>query len=247
MAQLSQVITGKQRKPLKMALYAVDGIGKSTFASMAPSPIFIQTEDGCHNIEVPKFPLAETYDDVLDSIRTLFEQDHDYKTAVLDSVDFAEALIKRSVCEDHNISGIEDLGFGKGYVYAREKFDKMLAGLDALWVNGMNIIVIAHSDKVRTDDPTVSEQYDRYTLKLDKRNEPKLREWADIVAFANYDTIIKEAKDGLATVKRAVSYGKRMLYLERSAAYDAKNRYGLPAKMPLDFNTFWEAYQASIS
>jgi hypothetical protein len=230
-----------------MCLYGVDAIGKSTFASQAPNPIFIQAEDGAHNIDVAKFPIAENFPEILEAIGVLYEGDHDFQTVVLDSVDFAEALIKRSVCEDHNIAGIEELGYGKGYVFAREKFDNMLQGLDALWLKGMHVIVIAHADKVKTDDPTVSEQYDRYTLKLDKKNEPKLREWADIVGFTNYDTIVQEKKDGLQTVKRAVSYGKRLLYTERTAAFDAKNRYGLPAKMPLDFATFWAAYNELIN
>ena len=244
---LSNIRTGREIRPIRMALYGVDGIGKSTFGAKAPNPIFIQTEDGAHNIDVPKFPMIETYNELLDAVGTLYEEEHEFKTVVLDSIDFAETIIKRSVCEDHNINGIEELGYGKGYVFAREKFDNLLAGFDALWTKGMHIIVIAHSEKVKTDDPTVSEQYDRYTLKLDKKNEPKLREWADIVAFCNYDTIVNEKKDGLNTVKRAVSYGKRLLYTERTAAFDAKNRYGLPAKLPLDFDAFWTAYQTSIA
>jgi hypothetical protein len=247
MSILNKVIIGKQRKPLKMVVFGTDGVGKSTFASMAPSPIFIQTEDGAHNIDIPKFPMATKYSEVLDAIGALYTEEHDFKTIVLDSVDFAEALIRRAVLEEQNIPSIESCGYGRGWVYVREKFDEMLIGLDALWMKGYNIILIAHSDKVATDDPTVAERYDRFTLKLDKKNEPKLREWSDIVGFCNFDTIVRESKDGLATVKRAVSYGKRLLHLERSAAFDAKNRFGLPAKMPLDFNAFYAAYLDAIA
>ena len=34
---------------------------------------------------------------------------------------------------------------------------------------------------------------------------------------------------------KGVSTGRRVLYTEWNAAYDAKNRYGLPPELPLDF------------
>jgi hypothetical protein len=230
-----------------MVLYGVDSVGKTYFATKSEKPIFLCTEDGAHNYDVPRFPVLESHKDIMDAIGVLYDEQNDFKTVVLDSVDFAESLMRRSVCSEQNVPSIESCGYGRGWVYVREKFDEMLIGLDALWMKGYNIILIAHSDKVATDDPTVAERYDRFTLKLDKKNEPKLREWSDIVGFCNFDTIVRESKDGLATVKRAVSYGKRLLHLERSAAFDAKNRFGLPAKMPLDFNEFYKAYLDAIA
>jgi hypothetical protein len=247
MSKLSSIISGREQRPLRMVIYGVDGIGKSTFAAAAPGAIAIPTEDGSHHIDVARFPVARTHSEVLENIAALGNEKHDFQTVNLDSIDFAEALIREEVCREKGWAGIEDPGYGKGYAYAREKFDGLLSGLDWLWSKGMNVVVIGHAAKLRVDDPTTAEPYEKYGVKLDKMNGPKLCEWADVVAFANYETVVKLSKDGLQTVKRGISYGDRYLYTTRSASYDAKNRFGLPDKMPLDFGVFWENYQASIA
>lgn len=40
------VTTGIQNAPVKTVLYGPEGIGKSTFASYFPDPVFIDTEGG---------------------------------------------------------------------------------------------------------------------------------------------------------------------------------------------------------
>ncbi len=40
------VTTGIQTAPVKTVLYGPEGIGKSTFASHFPNPVFIDTEGG---------------------------------------------------------------------------------------------------------------------------------------------------------------------------------------------------------
>jgi replication-associated recombination protein RarA len=52
---------GKQ-KPPRIILYGGAGIGKTTFASKMPNPIFILTEDGMGTIEAPQTPLCTTFD-----------------------------------------------------------------------------------------------------------------------------------------------------------------------------------------
>lgn len=244
---LSNIQTGRQVRPLRMSLFGTDGIGKTTFAASAPSPIFINAEDGQGMLDIARFPTPESWDDIHDAIEALYKGEHDYQTLVLDSTDWAETLCMDAVCAENGVTGIEAIGYGKGYKFAREKFAKLFRALDALWsARQMNIILISHCQVKRFDDPE-REPYDRYILKLDDTNAARLREWCDVNAFANYDTVIKTVGEGLSQTKRAVSYGKRLLHFERTAAFDAKNRYSLPAKLPLDWGPFWQAIQKSYN
>ena len=44
-------------KTERVIVYGESGLGKTTFATSAPNPIVIQTEDGLGEIDVPCFPL----------------------------------------------------------------------------------------------------------------------------------------------------------------------------------------------
>lgn len=245
---LENIQTGRQVRPLRISLYGTDKIGKTTFAANAPNPIFIQAEDGQGILDLTRFPTAESWDDILEALVTLYQEEHEFQTVVIDSTDWAESLCLESICLENNVTGIEMIPYGKGYKLAREKFARMFRYLDALWLDRhMNIILVSHCQVKRFDDPNAPEPYDRYLLKLDEQNSAKSREWADILGFASYDTAIKTVGEGMSQTKRAVSYGKRFLHLERTAAFDAGNRYGLPAKLPLDWNALYDAYQKCIT
>src|SRR5262249_15587234 len=72
----------------------------------------------------------------------------------------------------------------------------------------------------------------RYELKLDSINSAKLREWADAVLFVSWDVRITENAEGRV---RGVGGKERIIYATHSAAYDAKNRVGLPEKLLCNF------------
>ncbi len=254
---LNNLIAGKLQRPVRMSLYGVDGIGKSTFAANAPSPIFIGAEDGTAHLDVTRFQRPETWEDIMAAIGVLYEQEHDFKTLVLDTADWAEDFARQSVCQEHQVTGIESLGYGKGFTYTAEKFITLLRGFDALYqARSMNIIVISHCQVATFNDPE-NEPYDRYQMKLDKRIEPKIREWCDVNAFANYDTSVAKTGEGPQNKKTgdflkkqknlAVSYGKRLLFTERRAAFDAKNRYSLPDRLPLDWPAFASAMEQATN
>jgi hypothetical protein len=247
--KLENIQRGRVTRPLRINLYGIDKIGKTTFAAHAPSPIFIQAEDGQGLLDLTRFPTAGSWDDIMDAITELYDaQDHGFETLVIDSTDWAESLCLESICADNSVTGIEHIPYGKGYKLAREKFAKLFRALDALWLHRhMHIILISHCQVKRFDDPNTPEPYDRYLLKLDEVNSAKSREWADILGFASFDTAIKTVGEGLNQTKRAVSYGKRYLHLERSAAFDAGNRYGLPARIPLEWEALFTAYQKAIN
>ena len=223
----------------RIFLYGVEGIGKTTFASQAPKPIFICTEDGLGSLQVDHFPLATKASEVLDAIASLVNEQHDFGTVVLDSVDWLDNLIWAEVEATHDA---KDLAYGKGAMIVADKWREVLAGLNTLRNDkGMVVILIAHTQIKRFDSPEV-EPFDRYQPKLQERSNAILREWADAVLFANYKTLIKKDDVGFnKTSNRGMSTGERLLYTSERPAYMAKNRYSLPDSIPMSWESFAQA------
>jgi hypothetical protein len=223
----------------RVLVYGIEGIGKSTFAAGAPDPIFILTEDGLGSLDVEHFPIAQSLDNVMDAIGALYAEDHPYKTVVLDSLDWLEAIIHREMEAKHDA---KDLAYGKGAMIAAQQWRDVLDGLNALRNDKqMTVILLAHNTIKRFDSPEV-EPFDRYQPKLQERSSAVVREWADAVMFANYKTIVKKDDVGFnKTVARGISSGERMLYTTERPAYMAKNRYNLPDSIPLTWDAFANA------
>lgn len=242
-----KIITTSQPKPPRILLYSVEGLGKSTFGASAVSPIFIQTEDGLDEINVARFPKAETFEDVLTAMRFLYTEPHNFKTLVIDTIDWLEALVWKTVCDRHKKNHIEDFGYGKGYKFAMDEWNVLLRGLSALREEkNMAIILLAHADIKRFDSPE-TEPYDRYCIKTHASITEKLSEWCDAVLFANYVITIEKTDVGFnKKVVRGSGGGYRMMYTEERPAFRAKNRYGLPAELPFEKNSAWDTLMSAI-
>lgn len=248
MELMKQIVTGKQTLPRRVMLYGVHGIGKSTFGAMAPNPIFIQTEDGLANIEAPRFPLSESFDDVLAAVMALYTEEHDYQTVVVDSADWLEQLIWKEVVRrrptterGREVTSIEDYGFAKGYTYALEPWREVLDGLNALRnERGMMVILIAHAKIERFENPE-TDAYDRYSPQLNKHASALIQEWCDEVLFATYKVHTKQTDEGFdKTRTRGIGTGDRIIRTTERPAHMAKNRMDLPEEMPLEFATYAE-------
>jgi hypothetical protein len=228
------LVTGIQKVPPRLVVYGGHGIGKSTLASQFPNPIFISTEDGLVNLDVTSFPRATSFPQVIDNIKTLIKEEHDFKTVVLDSVDWlVEPLITEYIEATFEA---KDLAYGKGNMMIAEELRKILQGFDALRIKrNMNVVVIAHADIYKFTDPT-SEPYDRYTPKLPTRCNKVLQEWADVIAFAAFKVIVKKSDKGFnQTSNRGITTGDRLLHMVETPAYVAKNRYNSPEEIPMSF------------
>ena len=223
----------------RIMIYGVEGIGKSSMAAGAPNPIYILTEDGLGSLKVDHFPLATSFQDVMDAIASLYKDNHAFETVVIDSLDWLEAIIQREIEQKYDA---KDLAYGKGSLIAAERWREILDGLNALRNDkGMAIILIAHTTIKRFDSPEV-EPYDRYQPKLQERSNAVVREWADAVLFANYRTIVKKDDVGFnQTNNRGISTGERLLFTSERPAYMAKNRYNMPESIPLSWDAFAEA------
>jgi len=156
-------------KPPRIIIHGDAGVGKTTFAVCAPSPVVIQTEDGLGNLDATAFPLAASFDDVMSALQSLYTEDHQFKTLVVDSLDWLEPLVWQKVCITHNVPSIEAMPYGKGYVEAQAFWRQFFDGITALRdARGMTVVMIAHSQVQRVEDPTLP-AYDRHGLKLHKR------------------------------------------------------------------------------
>lgn len=215
----------------RIVLYGSEGIGKTTFAAGLESPIFIPTEDGMRSVTVDAFPVPQKWHEIIEAVETLRTEEHAYKTLVIDTADAAERLCQEFILNRDQKKSIEDYGYGRGYVIVFEEFKKLLIPLDALRKDkAMNICVTAHG-AIRTFNNPMGDNFDRWELKMDRRISALLKEWSDILLFAGYDVTV-DIKTGQ---NKGKGYGgERTIYTIHEPAFDAKNRHGLPAKMPMD-------------
>tara|TARA_B100000029_G_scaffold338019_1_gene330245 strand:+ start:14 stop:802 length:789 start_codon:yes stop_codon:yes gene_type:complete len=229
--------------PVKLNIQGGDGVGKSTFASQADDVIFIQAEDGLKYIDAPRFPVAETWQDLINQLLSLAKEDHQYKTICLDTTDAASILAERHVCEKNNWESIETPGYGKGYTAVRELWVHLLDGFQACYrVKNMNIIFLSHV-AVKPFNDAIHEPYDRWEMRCHKSVNALIKDWVDFNFFANFEVNVQ--KDG--SKNRAISYGNRALFTKFAAGYDAKSRVELPNKLNFEWSAFLEAYKAAIA
>ena len=240
---LASLLSTTALSPPRILVHGVAGVGKTTFATSADKPVVLLTEDGLGKIKVPHFPLARSFDGAMERIAALYSEPHDYKTVVVDSVDWLEPLVWQRACKDNGWRSIEEPGYGRGYIAALDLWRHYLDGLDALRTErGMTLIQIAHTDIKRFDSPE-HEPYDRYVIKLHARASALLQEHSDVVLFANYRISTVKSDVGFSKkVTRALGSGERVLYTAERPAFLAKNRYGLPDALPLD----WQAFAAAM-
>ena len=236
-------------KPPRITIYGVEGVGKTTLAACAPNPVFIWTEEGQGVLDVNGFPVAQSFDDVMGAIQALYEEEHEFSTVVVDTLDWLEPMIWQSVCAEHGVDTIERVldGYGKGYGEALKLWRNFIKGLDLLREEkGMAVILVAHSTVKRFESPE-TDPYDRWQIKIHDKASALIRENSDVVAFANYDVHIRSTDVGFnKEARRGVSSGKRYLYFVERPAFQAKNRYAMPDKLVLDIKDPWSEFASHL-
>ena len=238
---LSSVVKGIVKIPDRLLVHGMPGVGKTTFAASFPKAVVAEADrEGSARIDTSRVQI-ESWQDMTDLVDDLTETDHEYQTLVLDTADALEAMLWRHICERDDKKSIEDYGYGKGYVAAVEEWRMFLSRLERLRnAKRMGIVIVAHTHIKPFKNPE-ADDFDRYEMKLNARAAALLSEWCDAVLFARFDTLV--AKDEKTGRTRGVSTGNRVLHTVRTAAYDAKNRYGLPETIPLDYVTFAESVE----
>lgn len=235
-------------EPPKILVYGINGIGKTTFASMAPNPVFILTEKGLGTLQVDHFPKSETYAEVVEAVKSLINEDHKFQTLVIDSVDWLEKLIFDHVAKSADKESVEDIGYGKGYSLAQDHWFDFVKILDRLnEEKKMSIIFLGHA-LVKSFNSPDTENYDRYRLDMHDKSASVVMDWCDIVLFANYKVYINTTTKGFNKKEnKAIGEGERVIYTEERPAHWAKNRYSLPFELPFNWNTFSKAMSVACA
>lgn len=248
---LSQVTHGTINRPPRVILSGVEKIGKSTFASQFPAPVFIPVkgEEGIDALDVARFPVCTTFDEVLSALGSLVEEDHDFETVVIDSASTLEPLIWDAVCAEHQVESIEKVGggFGKGYVESVKKWRDLMACLDYLRDEGVASVLITHVSVRSFTDP-LTDSYDTYVIDINGKAQSALLRWSDCILFANAKTFTKTEKVGMKEVKKGVMRDERVLYTQKRPAHPGGGRgiYGqLPYELKFDYETWSNAVEAA--
>lgn len=232
-----EIIKGKIKKAKKVVIYGPEGIGKSTFASKFPDPVFIDTEGSTNDMDVARLPRPTSWIMLLEELQYVEKNPGVCKTLVIDTIDWAEQLCVEHICAKHNKSGIEDFGYGNGYVYTKEEFGRFLNKLTDVIETGVNVVLTAHAQLRKFEQPDEMGAYDRWELKLGKKTQsqtsPLVKEWADMLLFCNYKTYSIAVDD--KGKKHKAQGGKRVMYTCHHPCWDAKNRYNLPDECELDY------------
>lgn len=241
---LSNIVSSKRWTPVKAIIYGVPGVGKTTFAASFPKPILIRVEDGANAIDVPTFPqLVQNLQTLNRAIIALEGGKHDFKTVILDSLDWLEPIVQDYLCRKEGKPNIEAWGYGKGYIMLDGVWRNITAALDKLQKRGMNVLCISHAQAV-TFDPPDADPYTTYSLKLQKRAAAIWTEWADAIFFLNYHkNIVPGSGDKPG---KAIGDGSRVVYCASRPAYTAKSRWPMPDEIYIGQDMTWTAFHEAL-
>lgn len=239
---LGKVQRGVLSRPQKVVIYGPEAVGKTTLAAQAPNPLFLDTEGGTAQIDVPRIEVG-SWEEITAAIAELKRDRAGFESLILDTVDWAEKLATDFVVQRANkasIKGIEDFGYGKGFTILAEEITRMLLALEAL---PMHKLLIAHSKVVRFEPPDAGTGWDRYELKLTKTVMPLVKEWSDALLFCQWDQRTKETESGRV---KGVGGKERYIYTTHCAAFDAKHRHGLAERLPMEWASIAPLFSARV-
>lgn len=233
----ARVISEAKVAPPRVLVYAPPGTGKTTLVASVPGVLILDWDRGADQTSAHRIPGPSSWTESLSLVRDIASDPSGYKALAIDTVDPLEEACARHVCEQHKKPSIADFGFGAGYEALASEWRNLLLALDACRARGMAIVLLGHSTVRQVQDPQLG-QYDQYLPQLQKKTWSTTSRWCDVVGFANFDAARVEDE------RRAIVTGDRVLWTTRGSGFEAKNRYGLPPKMPLSWPALWSGIQA---
>ena len=235
-----KIIKGRKFKPLAMMVYGIHGIGKSTFPTEAPNPIYIGSEEN-DELAIDRLPKIKKWGELIEQLKFLLEEEHDYKTLVVDTIDALEQVAQVAILEGQNGKTMATAfgGFGKAY---EKMYVMFLSVRDDYLVKlredrKMNIVLLAHADKSKHEDPITMTSYDTYSTAIHKKIKPIFEDWVSAILFATWQLYKTEDNSGK---ERAIGDGSRVIYTEERPSYISKNRWKLPFEITFKENGTWD-------
>ena len=225
------ITEGVKRTPVKCVIYGPESIGKTTLSSKFENPLIVDVENGSNSLNVRRIRCDKSWEELIAVVKEIVKTPGICKTIVIDTLDWAEYLCTKYVCEKYKKGNIDEFGYGKGYTYLTEEFKRLLDALDEAIDAGLHVVCNAHAKPRKFELPEEMGSFDRYELKLTKNTAPIVKEWCDCLLFCNFKTYVITDESN----KKKAQGNKRVIYTSHSAVYDAKNRVGLPDEMDMDF------------
>jgi hypothetical protein len=240
MSLVSTLITTTTPATPKMIVYGQPGVGKTTFAASA-NAVLLDCENGAGAVaNLTRTPYLETWPEMrkwLAELRGIDRADAPEALAV-DTIDWMIQRIAEHVVHELDPKAPADntstLGTAHGgYFKAREivaniVYRDLLPMLNGIAERGTAIILLAHAANTKMTTP---EGFDQSLASPDLPHwiAPPFIEWADCVLYAH--------REG----------DERLLRTEGTNNVLAKNRYGLPALVPLSWPALNQALNASLN
>lgn len=218
-------------RPVIVTICGDSGMGKTSLAATFPNPIVIRAEDGLQaipeNQRPDAFPLVHRAKDVWDQLTALLQEEHKYKTLIVDSATALERLFTQQVIEDDpkNPRSINQAlgGYGAGPAAVAAMHQRVRKACGMLnEKKGMHIVFVAHADTETIELPD-QDPYTRYSLRLSKKSMAPYVDDSDVVGFLRLQTFTT----GDGERKKAISDGTRELITYATAASVSKNRFGI--------------------
>lgn len=229
MSLLATIRKGKRSLPPRVLIYGTGGIGLSTFASEAPSPIFLSVDGATDRIGCDSLSICRSFDEITLHLKSLSEERHGYQTLVIDTLDWAEKLILAEVRKPRETECVvkSDGGYGQNDDFALFYWRRMIDALNPLRdEKEMAIVLLAHE---KTENQ--SETRPLPSPKLHKPATALWYDWCDAVLHATFDS------EAAGPEKNA-----RVLRRDPVAACNIKNRYNIPEVLPLRWSSLAEFF-----
>lgn len=245
MSILNQAIKPKP-EPIIATIVGTAGAGKTSMACTFPGPVvMLRTQGEAVPRDLPTAQQPDTFPELTGTgalwsvLEALRDEDHPYKTLVIDSVTGLEQLFVAEILEqDGKAKGINQAfgGYGAGPAAVMASHARVRKAAEHLRKKrGMYVVFLAHADIARIDPPD-SDGYSQYTLRLPGKSMAPYVDNVDLVGFLKQATIVR----GDEGSKKAITTGDRVLVTYMTPATVAKNRLGItedidvvPGKNPL--------------
>lgn len=239
MVDLKRITQGKVERKPRVLLYSTDGYGKTTWASNAEKPFFVDANKGSLGFSNVKRVIPTSWTDVKEWTSAIADGQIDCETVVYDSISDIENMSHLELLPGTTVDKYEG-GYGKGDTVILMAWRELLTQIERIWSSGKTVIFVAHATVKKFEDPLVVGGYERFEVSCRPKLAGLLRQWVDYVLFGVGEMSLSGGKN---ENKKAVTTGARWLYTRRVPAYDAKARGTtmFPEKIPLSWAEFMKA------
>jgi AAA domain len=237
--------------------YSAPGVGKTSKWCQASNAVLVEIKDNSASAlkEIGSIradlPVISTtgWNDSLDILKSLVNDEHPYKNIVIDGLSGLDEYCNEiTIAEDCGGDSDKFLAFGRGEGLASIKWMELVQILRDLKSKGFWVYLLAHQQVVTINDPSGS-NYVKYSPAVGKGKLAQTMKYSDAIFFSTFIVATKDVNKESGKGK-AVGGERRVMYCTPGAAWEAKNRLGIPGIIELgnspeqSFSAFAQAVKA---